>query len=102
MLDTRHGEAVSAIFSGQVVFSDWFGSYGQLLVLDHGDGYMSLYGHNQVLYRETGDWVTAGDMIATVGDSGGQNKTGLYFEIRIAGKPSDPQKWCVARNRRAA
>ena len=87
---------------GRVVFSDWLRGFGLLLIISHGEGYMSLYGHNQVLYRETGDWVTAGDMIATVGDSGGQNKTGLYFEIRIAGKPSDPQNWCVARNRRAA
>jgi septal ring factor EnvC (AmiA/AmiB activator) len=72
------------------------------MIISHGDGYMSLYGHNQALYRETGEWVTAGDVIATVGDSGGQNQAGLYFEIRIAGKPSDPQRWCVAREQSAA
>ncbi len=101
-IEAAEGEPVHAVHYGRVVFSDWLRGFGLLLIISHGEGYMSLYGHNQVLYRETGDWVTAGDMIATVGDSGGQNKTGLYFEIRIAGKPSDPQNWCVARTRRAA
>jgi len=63
---------------------------------------MSLYGHNQTITRETGDWVTAGEAIATVGDTGGQNSTGLYFEIRIDGAPADPQLWCQVRDRRAA
>lgn len=101
-IDAPEGTPVHAVHYGRVVFSDWLRGFGLLLIISHGDGYMSLYGHNQVLYRETGDWVTAGDVIATVGDSGGQNRTGLYFEIRIAGKPSDPQKWCVARQQRAA
>jgi len=101
-IEADEGEPVHAVHYGRVVFSDWLRGFGLLLIISHGEGYMSLYGHNQVLYRETGDWVTAGDMIATVGDSGGQNKAGLYFEIRIAGKPSDPQKWCIARDRRAA
>lgn len=101
-IDADEGEPVYAVHYGRVVFSDWLRGFGLLLIISHGEGYMSLYGHNQVLYRETGEWVTAGDMIATVGNSGGQNKTGLYFEIRIAGKPSDPQKWCVAREQRAA
>lgn len=101
-IDAPEGDPVYAVHYGRVVFSDWLRGFGLLLIISHGEGYMSLYGHNQVLYRETGDWVTAGDMIATVGDSGGQNKTGLYFEIRIGGKPSDPQKWCVAREERRA
>jgi len=63
---------------------------------------MSLYGHNQVLYREAGDWVTAGETIATVGNSGGQNNAGLYFEIRVGGKPADPQLWCKASDGNAA
>jgi len=63
---------------------------------------MSLYGHNQAINRETGDWVLAGETIATVGDTGGQNKTGVYFEIRIDGTPSDPQRWCQSRADRAA
>ncbi|MFT7221295.1 MAG: septal ring factor EnvC (AmiA/AmiB activator) [Candidatus Azotimanducaceae bacterium] len=101
-IDASEGDPVHAVHYGRVVFSDWLRGFGLLMIISHGEGYMSLYGHNQVLYRGTGDWVTAGDVIAAVGDSGGQNKTGLYFEIRIGGKPSDPQKWCVAREQRAA
>lgn len=101
-IDADEGDAVHAVHYGRVVFSDWLRGFGLLMIISHGEGYMSLYGHNQVLYRETGDWVTAGDVVAAVGDSGGQNRTGLYFEIRIGGKPSDPQKWCVAREQKAA
>jgi septal ring factor EnvC (AmiA/AmiB activator) len=101
-IDAGEGDPVHAVHYGRVVFSDWLRGFGLLLIISHGEGYMSLYGHNQALYRETGDWVSAGEVIATVGDSGGQNRTGLYFEIRIAGKPSDPQKWCVARQQGAA
>ncbi len=96
-IDAPEGDPVYAVHYGRVVFSDWLRGFGLLMIISHGEGYMSLYGHNQVLYRETGEWVTAGDVVATVGDSGGQNRTGLYFEIRIDGKPSDPQRWCVAR-----
>ena len=101
-IEAGEGEPVYAIHYGRVVFSDWLRGFGLLMIISRGEGYMSMNGHNQVLYRETGDWVTAGDIIATVGDSGGQNKTGLYFEIRISGKPSDPQRWCIAREQRAA
>lgn len=101
-IDAPLGQTVHAVHYGRVVFSDWLRGFGLLLIISHGEGYMSLYGHNQTLYRETGDWVSAGDVIATVGDSGGQDKTGLYFEIRTAGKPSNPQQWCVARQKRAA
>jgi len=96
------GEPVRAIHYGRVVFSDWLRGFGLLLIVNHGQGYMSLYGHNQTITRETGDWVTAGETIATVGDTGGQNKTGLYFEIRIDGAPADSQLWCQVRDRRAA
>lgn len=101
-IDAPLGQTVHAVHYGRVVFSDWLRGFGLLLIISHGEGYMSLYGHNQTLYRETGDWVSAGEVIATVGDSGGQDKTGLYFEIRTAGKPSNPQQWCVARQKRAA
>ena len=101
-IDAEAGEPVHAVHYGRVVFSDWLRGFGLLLIISHGDGYMSLYGHNQALYRDTGDWVTAGEVIATVGNSGGQNRDGLYFEIRVAGKPTDPQKWCVAREHRTA
>ena len=102
LISAAEGEPVYAVHYGRVVFSDWLRGFGLLMIINHGQGYMSLYGHNQVLYRETGDWVTAGETIAAVGDSGGQNKPGLYFEIRVAGKTADPQLWCLARSKRAA
>jgi len=101
-IDAAEGESVYAVHYGRVVFSDWLRGFGLLMIISHGEGYMSLYGHNQALFRETGDWVSAGEVIAAVGDSGGQDKTGLYFEIRIDGKPNNPQNWCVAREQRAA
>ena len=96
------GEPVQAVHYGRVVFADWLRGFGLMIIVSHGEGYMSLYGHNQVLYKETGDWVSAGDSIATVGDSGGQSQMGLYFEIRQSGKPTNPQQWCQAKRRRAA
>ena len=102
LISAAEGEPVYAVHYGRVVFSDWLRGFGLLMIINHGQGYMSLYGHNQVLYRETGDWVTAGETIAAVGDSGGQSKPGLYFEIRVAGKTADPQLWCLARSKRAA
>ncbi|WP_308365153.1 MULTISPECIES: peptidoglycan DD-metalloendopeptidase family protein [unclassified Microbulbifer] len=88
------GEPVRAIHRGRVVFSDYLRGQGMLLILDHGDGYMSLYGHNQSLTRSLGEWVERGDTIARVGDSGGLSQSGLYFEIRHRGKPQDPTIWC--------
>jgi septal ring factor EnvC (AmiA/AmiB activator) len=88
------GSTVTAIHHGRVVYADWLRGSGLLLVIDHGDGYMSLYAHNESLLRDVGDWVTAGAPVSTVGDSGGQSEPGLYFEIRRNGKPTDPQQWC--------
>ena len=88
------GDPVRAIHYGRVVFSDWLRGFGLLLIISHGEGYMSLYGHNEVLLRETGEWVTAGETVAAVGRSGAADRDGLYFEIRSAGKPTDPQLWC--------
>ena len=96
-IQANEGESVHSVHYGQVVFSDWLRGFGLLLIINHGEGYMSLYGHNQVLYRATGDWVAEGELIADVGNSGGQTNTGLYFEIRNAGKPSNPQQWCQVR-----
>ena len=101
-IDAPEGEQVHAVHYGRVVFSDWLRGFGLLLIVNHGQGYMSLYGHNQMIYRETGDWVVAGEAIATVGDTGGQDRSGLYFEIRIDGNPADPQLWCQARRQKAA
>ena len=88
------GSTVNAVASGRVAFAGWFRTLGLLLIIDHGDGYMSLYGHNQELHKKSGDWVKAGDIVATVGDSGGQQSTGLYFEIRHDGTAQDPRLWC--------
>ncbi len=94
LIDAESGTEVSAISTGKVVFADWFRNLGLLMILDHGNGYMSLYGHNQNLLKNTGDWVLAGETIATVGDSGGQANTALYFEIRKGAEPLDPALWC--------
>ncbi len=88
------GSTVAAIHHGRVVYADWLRGSGLLLILDHGDGYMSLYAHNQTLLREVGEWVAAGEYISTVGDSGGQRSSALYFEIRQDGKPVNPGRWC--------
>lgn len=88
------GTEVHAISHGRVAFSDWLRGFGLLTIIDHGDGYMSLYGGNQSLFKEVGDWVEAGEVIAGVGNSGGRKNSALYFEIRHNGKPTNPLKWC--------
>ena len=90
----KEGADVKAIHHGRIVFADWFRGSGLLIIIDHGDGYMSLYAHNESLLKETGEWVVAGETISTVGNSGGQQRAGLYFEIRHNGKPTDPRRWC--------
>jgi murein hydrolase activator len=87
------GNPVIAVHFGRVVFADYFGGHGLLMIVDHGEGYLSLYAHNQRLLKKAGDPVSAGEAIASVGNSGGQNKSGLYFEIRQEGKPIDPSRW---------
>jgi len=96
-ISASEGQPIHAVHHGRVVFSDWLRGFGLLLIINHGDGYMSLYGHNQSLYRQTGDWVAANEVISTAGTSGGQEKSGLYFEIRKKGKPKNPTSWCTAR-----
>jgi septal ring factor EnvC (AmiA/AmiB activator) len=92
-IPAQEGGSVSAIHHGRVVFADWFRGSGLLLIIDHGDGFMSLYAHNQALLREVGEWVSAGSAIATAGNSGGQLDAALYFEIRQNGKPVNPSLW---------
>ncbi|HSH30841.1 MAG TPA: peptidoglycan DD-metalloendopeptidase family protein [Thiohalobacter sp.] len=92
---TGAGEAVRAVARGRVAFADWLRGFGLLVIVDHGDGYMSLYGHNQALFREPGDWIEGGEVLARVGDTGGALETGLYFELRHEGRPIDPLKWCA-------
>ncbi|MEH6649550.1 MAG: peptidoglycan DD-metalloendopeptidase family protein [Motiliproteus sp.] len=91
------GDSVKAVHNGRVLFSDWMRGYGLLLILDHGDGYMSLYGHNQSLSKQVGDWVGAGELIANAGDSGGQSQTGLYFAIRHNRESTNPRSWLKKR-----
>jgi septal ring factor EnvC (AmiA/AmiB activator) len=93
LLSGAQGSAVRAVYHGRVVYADWLSGLGLLTIIDHGDGYLSLYGHNERLYKEVGERVTAGDTIATVGDSGGRSTPALYFEIRKAGRPIDPRPW---------
>ena len=93
LLSGAQGSAVRAVYHGRVVYADWLSGLGLLTIIDHGDGYLSLYGHNERLYKEVGERVTAGDTIATVGDTGGRSTPALYFEIRRAGKPVDPRPW---------
>jgi septal ring factor EnvC (AmiA/AmiB activator) len=88
---------VQAVAAGRVVFSDWLRGYGNLLIIDHGDGWMTLYANNETLLRQVGETVSAGEPIAAAGDSGGNPQTGLYFEVRFRGRPQDPLLWVKAR-----
>ena len=87
------GAEVRAVAPGRVAFSDWLKGYGLLVIVDHGDGWMSLYAFNDALLKDVGDWVRAGDPLATVGSSGGQGRPALYFELRRSGQPQDPKPW---------
>jgi len=87
------GNNVHAIHHGRIVFSDWLRGFGLLTIVDHGQGYMTLYARNQALLRSVGDWVEAGDVIAKLGRSGGFEDSALYFEIRYKGEPQNPRRW---------
>jgi len=93
VLAAPRGSEVRAVYHGRVVFTDWLAGLGLLVIVDHGEGYMTLYGYNETTLKSTGDWVAPGDVIATVGDSGGQARAGLYFEIRQGAKPVNPRTW---------
>jgi murein hydrolase activator len=90
---TERGAAVKAVSSGRMVYADWLPGLGLLAIVDHGSGYLSLYGHNERLYKATGESVAAGEVIAAAGDSGGRPEPELYFEIRRDGRPVDPRPW---------
>lgn len=94
LLGAPIGRQVQTIHNGTILFSDWLKGYGLLTVIDHGNGYMSLYAHNQALLKSVGDRVETGEPIALVGQSGGQDQAGLYFEIRHQGKAVNPKLWC--------
>ena len=97
LIGAAAGSQVHAVHGGRVVFADWLRGAGLLVILDHGNGYLSLYGHNQSLLKDAGDVVKAGEAIATVGTSGGQDTPALYFAIRQQGRPIDPAQWCRAQ-----
>jgi murein hydrolase activator len=101
LIKAELGTPVRVVSHGRVAFSDWLQGFGFITIVDHGDGYMSLYGHNESLFKQTGDWVRAGEVIATAGDSGGQPTSGVYFEIRSRGKPINPSRWCSSKARHA-
>lgn len=92
-IKTSAGQPVKAVASGRVVFADWLRGFGNMLIVDHGGGYLSLYGAAEALMKQVGDTVKAGDSVATSGNSGGNAETGIYFELRHLGKPVDPLVW---------
>ncbi len=97
VLGAPRGQEVRAVYHGRIAFADWLAGMGLIVIIDHGEGYMTLYGYNETVLKNAGDWVAPGDVIATVGDSGGQRQTGLYFELRRGTKPIDPRRWITRR-----
>ena len=97
LIGASTGATVKAVANGKVVFADWMNGYGLILIIDHGNGYMSLYAHNEALLRDAGDDVKRGDPVASVGNSGNQSRPGLYFELRRSGQPVNPNTWLQQR-----
>jgi len=93
VLAAPRGREVRSVYHGRVIFADWLAGLGLLVIVDHGENYMTLYGYNESILKNTGDWVAPGDVIATVGDSGGQSQASLYFEIRRGKEPQNPRQW---------
>jgi len=93
-IEANNGDPVTAIAAGRVAYAEWLKGFGLLLIIDHGKGYMTLYGNNESLYRKTGDWVEQGDTVSAAGQSGGRSAAALYFEIRANGKSVDARNWC--------
>lgn len=93
VINADRGREVRSIYHGRIAFADWLSGMGLLVIVDHGDGYMSLYGYNETTLKQAGDWVAPGDVIATVGDSGGQLEPALYFEVRKGTQPLNPHRW---------
>jgi len=94
LIETTKNQKVQSIFRGRVVFADWLKGYGLLIIVDHGDDHISLYGHNQLLYKNVGDMVDTNEIIAKAGVTGGLKKNGVYFEIRHHATPINPSLWC--------
>jgi len=96
-IKSSEGSDVKSVASGRIVFADWLRGFGNLIIVDHGNGYMSLYGNNQALLKKVGDTVSGGDTVAEVGNSGGNDANGVYFELRYQSKPFDPLSWSSIR-----
>ena len=96
VIDVPADTVVKSVYHGRVVFADWLNGYGLMVIVDHGEGYMSLYARNEVLMRSVGEWVNRGDTIARSGDTG-LRETGLYFEIRRQGQPQNPRLWLARK-----
>jgi len=97
VLAAPRGREVRAVYHGRVAFADWLAGLGLLVIVDHGDGYLTLYGYNETILKNAGDWVAPGDVIATVGNSGGQPQAALYFEVRNGTRPVNPREWVTRR-----
>jgi septal ring factor EnvC (AmiA/AmiB activator) len=97
VLGAPRGHEVRAVYHGRIAFADWLAGMGLIVIVDHGEGFMTLYGYNETILKNPGDWVAPGDVIATVGDSGGQSEAGLYFELRRGAKPVNPRQWVTRR-----
>jgi septal ring factor EnvC (AmiA/AmiB activator) len=97
VLAAPRGREVRSVYHGRVEFADWLAGLGLLVIVNHGDGFMTLYGYNETILKNVGDWVAPGDVIATVGDSGGQAQTSLYFEVRQGSRPVNPRQWVTRR-----
>lgn len=97
LVGTDRGAEVRSVYHGRVAYADWLPGLGLLIVIEHGDGYMSLYGHNETLFKQVGEWVSPSEVIATTGDSGGRSQAALYFEIRKGARPENPHRWLKGR-----
>ena len=97
VLAAPRGREVRSVYHGRVAFADWLAGLGLLVIVDHGEGFMTLYGYNETIIKNAGDWVAPGDVIATVGDSGGQSQASLYFELRRGTQPLNPRDWVTKR-----
>lgn len=97
LIESAAGAQVRSVAAGRIAYADWLPFYGMIVIVEHGEGYMSLYGHNQALSKQAGEWVQRGEVIALSGDSGGQNRAALYFEVRKGKEPQDPRRWLAKR-----
>jgi len=97
LIAAKPGSAVAAVGYGRVAYADWLKGYGLIAIVDHGDGYLSLYAQCEALLKDVGDWVEPGEAIAHAGASGGRRDAGVYFELRKDGQPVDPAGWLIKR-----